>query len=159
MPQKLKITLGIIAFIILCFVIDLLCIFNINRPLFAVQARKPYTYIGLLYDTYNCPEYSVPQIKTKGTKFSCAVDKINIGNVVEIKDTTKNIKDFSCDEALEEFYEDEQYEYFYNCIKGKYIIVKYKNGFEETVEDALKNGTITISDLDKYNIEYIKYKK
>ena len=64
-----------------------------------------------------------------------------------------------CAEALEGFYEDENYQYYYSCIKGKYIVAKYENGYEEKVSDALKYGTITISDLDKYNIGYIKYDK
>ena len=41
------------------------------------------------------------------------------------------------------------------------MVVRYENGYEETISNALKYGTITISDLDKFNIEYIKndYKK
>ena len=36
------------------------------------------------------------------------------------------------------------------------MIVKYESGFEETISDALKYGTIKISDLDRFNIDYIK---
>ena len=37
MKKWLKITLGVVGGIILLFAIDLICIFTINRPLFAVK--------------------------------------------------------------------------------------------------------------------------
>lgn len=162
MKKFIKIFLIIIGIIILSVIIDLICIFTINRPLFAIKDDCDCTYFiyrGLFYNTYNCPEYSVPQIKTKGTKFSCAISRFNIYKVIDIVDTTKDIKDFACAEALEEFYEDDDHIYYYNCIKSKYMIVRYESGYEETVSNALKNGTINISDLDIYGIDYIKYDK
>lgn len=156
MKKFIKIFLIIISFIFISIIIDLVCIFTINRPIFAIKVRTPYTYIGIFYDTYNCPEYSIPQIKAKGTKFSCSNVMVDIGDVVEIIDTTKDIKDFACAEALEKFYSDDNYAYYWNCIKNKYMIVRYESGFEETISSALKNGTITISDLDRYGISYIK---
>lgn len=163
MKKILKIILVIINIIVLCIVIDLICIFTIHRPLFAIRTDNDDSiniiYKGIFYNTYNCHEYSIPQIKMKGTKFTCAVGKIDIGKVTEIVDTTKEIKNFACAENLEQFYEDENYDYYYDCMKGKYIIVRYESGYEETVANALKYGTITISDLDKYNIYYIKYEK
>ena len=163
MKKSFKIILLIIVIIIICIIIDLICIFTINRPLFAIRTENEgavnKVYKGLLYDTYDCPEYSIPQIKLKGTKFNCAVERIDIGKVTEIVDTTKDEKNFTCAEILEQFYEDENYDYFYNCTKGKYIIVKYESGYQETVENALKYETITIEDLESYNIDYITTNK
>ena len=65
----------------------------------------------------------------------------------------------STDTALEKFYEDDENEYYYGSIKSEYVIVKYTDGSTETVSSALKNGKITLSDLDKYNISYIKQSK
>ena len=159
MKKHLKIILVLIILVILSILIDLVCIFTINRPLFAIQTNKDIqVYKGLFFDAYNCLEYSIPQIKRKGVKFSCSTLKVNIGSL-KIVDTTLNIKDFTCAEALEEFYEDDTYKYYYSCIKSKYVIVKYENGYEETVSSALKNKTIRIEDLDRYNINYIKYEK
>lgn len=161
MKKIMKIIIGFIVVIILSIVIDLVCIFTINRPIF-VTSEDYGTYAiykGLFFDTYNCLEYSIPQIKGKGTKFNCASVKLEVAKVIDIIDKTKDIKDFTCDSALELFYEDDTYEYYYNCIKSKYIVVKYENGYEEEVKDALKKGTIKISDLDKYNISYIKGEK
>lgn len=159
MKKIIKIFLIIISIIIFSIIIDLICIFTINRPIFAIKDDCDCLYSiykGIFYDTYNCPEYSIPQIKAKGTKFSCDISRTDIGNVVDVVDTTKNIKNFACAEALEEFYSDDSYTYYWSCIKDKYMIVKYESGFEETISSALKNGTIKISDLDKYDINYIK---
>ena len=161
MKRFIKIFLVIIGIIILSIIIDMICIFSINRPIFAIKDDCDCLYSiyrGLFYDTYNCPEYSVSQIKAKGTKFSCADVGADIGDVIDIIDTSKNL-DFICPEALEEFYSDDNYTYYWSCIKNTYVIVIYESGFEETVSNALKNGTITISDLDRYGISYIKYKK
>ena len=149
----------LILVLVLLVILDLVCIFNISRPLFAIKENNGYVYRGLFYDTYNCPEYSIPQIKSKTAKFNCAIDCKDVGKVNEIVDTTKSIENFACAEALESFYEDNDYIYFWGCMKNQYMIVRYESGFEETISDALKYGTITISDLDRYNISYIKQEK
>lgn len=38
-------------------------------------------------------------------------------------------------------------------------IVIYSNGYQETVKSSLEYGDITIEDLEKNNIEFIKQKK
>lgn len=163
MRKWVKIILGVFGGIILLFVIDLICIFTIKKPLFAIKEDTGdsvnIVYRGLLYDTLYCHEYSMPQIKAKGTKISCAVERVEIGKVVSIKDKTKNKLNFACAEVLQSFYEDDMYKYFWNCMKNKYMIVQYESGFEEPVSDALKYGTITISDLDRFDISYYKEEK
>lgn len=159
MNKIIKFLLIVICSFIIIIGFDLICIFTINRPILAIQARTPYTYTGLFYNTYNCPEYSMPQIKLKSTKFSCAVGSNNFGKVINIIDKTKNIDNFVCAEALEEFYQDDNYIYYWNCIKNNYIVVKYEDGSSELVSDALINGSITINELDNFNIKYIKYEK
>lgn len=95
MKKWLKITLGVIGGIILLFIIDLICIFTINRPLFAIKKDNGNVYKGIFYDTYNCLEFSVPQIKAKGTKFSCA--KVDINKNKESSFKTTKIKNVSID--------------------------------------------------------------
>lgn len=160
MKKYLKAIFLIISFIILSVIIDIFFILKINRPIFAIRVDEGdsinIVYKGLFYDTYNCAEYSMALIKSKGTKFNCS---ISIGEVIEIVDTTKQMKNFLCSEALESFYEDETYNFYWSCIKNDYIIVKYSSGYEEPVSQSLKNGKITINDLKKYDIDYIKQKK
>ena len=159
MKKVVKIIVLVLCIIVLCIIVDLAFIFTINRPLFAVPVRQPYTYTGIFYNTYNCPEYSMPQIKSKGVKFACGITRTEFSKVLEIVDTTKDIKNFTCAEALEGFYEDDKYNYFYSCMKSKYMIVRYESGYEETIEEALRDGSITINDLEEYDISYIKYEK
>ena len=155
MKKSIKIILSIICIILIIIIVDMICIFTINRPLLAIKNNNVYK--GLFYDTYDCAEYAVPQIKLKGTKFTCA--NINFKKITNIIDKTKNIKDFACAEVLEQFYEDENYVYYFSCIKSEYIVVKYNDNTEDTVKKALENNVITINDLDKYNINYYKHKK
>ena len=75
--------------------------------------------------------------------------------VKELVDKTKEIKDFACAEALEGFYADNEYTYYWSCMKNDYMVVKYNSGYEETISVALKNGAIKIEDLDRFNISYI----
>lgn len=69
----LKTLLIIISVIVLLVVIDLVCIFVINRPIIAI--KKDNVYYGIFYDSYDCMEYSVLQIQPKNSKFSCVVSK------------------------------------------------------------------------------------
>ncbi len=156
MKSWIKIILFIIITIVFLIIVDIVCIFMLHKPLFAIQGIEPYSYNGVLYDVYYCPEYSTPQIHFKGSKFKCSVNSSSM-KVVKIDDTTKYIDDFVCAEMLEEFYSDEKYHYYFSCVKNEYIIAQYEDGSTEPVSDALKKGNIKISDLDLYNISYYKY--
>lgn len=59
-------------------------------------------------------------------------------------------------DALEYFYRDDTYYYYFSSIKSHYIIVRYKDGTEQNVKDALEVGKIKISDLDWFGIKYYK---
>ena len=61
--------------------------------------------------------------------------------------------------TLPKFFEDENYEYYYPSHKTEVVQVFFKNGDIMTVEDALKDGKITIDLLDKYGVEYKKIPK
>lgn len=74
-------------------------------------------------------------------------------NTIEIIDLTKNNSDISCSNE-EEFYKDETYIYYLPCT-SKYISVIY-NEEKFDIKTALTNKIIKLTDLDKYNIKYIK---
>ena len=74
-----------------------------------------------------------------------------------IVDSSKNNENFACDSALEEIYKDDEYIYYLPCQKSQYIKVIYApNEYQEGLKSSLEDGTIKISDLDEFNIEYIK---
>ena len=74
-------------------------------------------------------------------------------NTIEIIDLTKNNSDITCSNE-EEFYKDETYIYYLPC-NSKYISVIY-NEEKFDIKTALTNKIIKLTDLDKYNIKYIK---
>ena len=65
----------------------------------------------------------------------------------------------SYDNAFELFYTDDKYNYYFSNIISQYIIVEFDNGTKNNVKDALTAGEITISDLDKFEIQYSKTEK
>ncbi|MBQ8831578.1 MAG: hypothetical protein IJ017_08265 [Oscillospiraceae bacterium] len=76
-----------------------------------------------------------------------------VTHVVDIYDRAEE-EQLPCDEALELFYEDETNEYYFSCIKSHYIMVMDNTGRTVDVVTALNEGLITITDLDRYGIEY-----
>lgn len=157
MKKIIKIILLCAGFITLLVIVDLVCIFTIKRPLFAIKNNNQNVYKGIFYDTYDCFDYPTLQIKLKTTKFTCLTKNTSYENrIVSIKNVNENK---ICADALEEFYEDDEYTYYWRCIMDDFIIVEYENGSKQKVSESLKNKTITIKDLDDYNISYIKYSK
>ena len=78
--------------------------------------------------------------------------------ILEIEDKTKE-SNYTCAMALEKIYEDDKNEYYFSCIKSENIIVKYVNGESENIKYALKNGRVTLVDLNTWEIGYITKKK
>ena len=160
MKKIIKVIVILIIGTLLCFVLDIWSILTFSKPIFAIREDNGdsvnIVYRGLFYDTYNCMDHSIAMIKSKGSKYNCSVELINKREVVEIVDKTIELDNLACAQALQKFYEDDKYTYMWSCFKDSYIVVKYSDGYEETVSAALKNGTIKISDLDRYNIKYYK---
>ena len=157
MIKKILIVIGIIFGIILLDSIQAM-VFN-NNPIIKIKeyyngGNINYKSKGILVDTINCTNGKKNTV-IKGFSYSCNYE----GGNFTLVDKTKEIKDFACAEALEQFYEDENYTYYWNCIKNKHMIVEYNDGTNELISDALKNKHIDIQILDKFNINYIKYPK
>jgi len=75
-------------------------------------------------------------------------------HVVDIWDRTIT-EQIGCDTALEKFWEDEANEYYFGCIKSRYVMVMDSTGRTVDVVTALKEGLITVETLDHYSIKYI----
>ena len=73
---------------------------------------------------------------------------------IEIIDATYN-----CTKALELFYENDEYEYYFPCVKSTSIYVKFENGNKMLVVDALEQNKVTIDELIKAGLEVVKEKK
>ena len=59
-------------------------------------------------------------------------------------------------EALELFYKDDNYEYYFPSIKSDYVVVMDQDNNEINIKDALNNKMIKINDLEKANIKFYK---
>lgn len=149
MKRRIKIVLIVISLIIGIILLDSLqaLIFD-NNPIIGIQTRGMKKE-GILVETIHCGNGKHDTV-IKGFSYSCSYD----GGSFILVDNSK-----VCASMKSEFYQDENYIYYWDCIKGHDMIVKYNNGFEETIEEALKQGHIVIQDLDKFEINYIKEEK
>jgi len=156
--MKKTIVIILISLISLILIDTLLALVFNNNPIFKVRANYDggtiyYIDKGIFVDTYKCVNGKKDTV-IKGFSYTC--EEVDYYKIV---DTSKEIKDFSCDSALEKIYEDDNYTYYLNCIKSNYIKIRYNGGKEENIKYALENGHISIKDLDKFDIDYIKYEK
>lgn len=71
-----------------------------------------------------------------------------------IKSITDNSVGRVLPDVIEPFYEDHRCKYSFGNPISQYIIVKYKDGTEQNVKEALESGRIGITDLDSYGIHY-----
>ena len=87
MKKYLKWITIISATILVLLIIDLIFVFTFSKPLFGIKVDNSDSvntiYKGIFFDAYNCMEHSAPLIKSKGTKFNCAMDIKNVSNEVE----------------------------------------------------------------------------
>lgn len=75
-------------------------------------------------------------------------------NSIKIIDAT-----YSCNQSREKFYEDDNYVYYFPCIKSTSIFVKFPNGNKILVVKALEENKVTIDELIKAGLEVIKEDK
>lgn len=101
------------------------------------------------------PQADLKSLEEMGWKISYTDSTDTIKSIV---DTTKN-SDIATAQALEKFYENGGFDYYFSSIKSEYIIVTFKDGTKTTVTDALAKGQISLSDLDWFGIDYIKEPK
>lgn len=73
---------------------------------------------------------------------------------IEILDAT-----YICSESLEKFYEDDDYTYYFPCVKSSSVYVKFEDGTKVLVVDALNDKKVTIKELIDADLEIIKKKK
>lgn len=117
---------------------------------FSVGETIKVFYDGVVMESYPLQINSVTSIGQIGV----TTEK----TVVNIIDKTLDSDIATCD-ALEGFFSDDRYDYYYSSIRSEYVVVVYSDGSEETLNAALAKGVVTISDLDAYGIGYHKVPK
>lgn len=73
------------------------------------------------------------------------------GEDFEIIDTTE-----VCAEALEGIYSDNVYDYFLPCIKSQNITIKFNNGTEVSLKEAINSKMVTIKGLQEKGLVVYK---
>jgi len=90
------------------------------------------------------------------------IDSNFVDTIKEIKDITNNMNGMCFPDGfdvIESFFEDESYIYTFGSPISQYVVVEYTDGSTESINEALENGHVQITDLDKYNINYASVSK
>ena len=120
------------------------CYFNDQFVIFMKEANSSQPYFAIKVDNTDILEKRLESDETK------ILDSTVVNHEM--------YKEF-LDGGEYKFYEDENYEYYYTSHKSPVVTVWFKDGEHDTVENALKDGKITMDLLDKYGVEYIKKEK
>lgn len=104
---------------------------------------------------------SVDESAENSTEVSETVlDESGVSEKEEVTVTEIVVTGQALDASIDKFYEDEYYEYLFSALpQHEYVIVRYSDGTEQNVKEALEEGRITVFDLNKFNIEYLKSPK
>ena len=108
--KRFLIVIGVIVGIILLDSIQAL-VFD-NNPVIGIQTRN-MKKVGILVETIHCDNGKHNTV-IRGFSYSCSYN----GGTYKLVDKTKNNLTFSCAEALQSFYEDDHYNYYWNCMKN-----------------------------------------
>ena len=65
-----------------------------------------------------------------------------------------------CAQAIDYFYEDDNYKYYFTCIKSNSIYIKVENSnVEYSLKDALTEGIVNIRQLELNGLKFFKESK
>ena len=59
-------------------------------------------------------------------------------------------------DEVEEIYRDDEMVYWFPSIMSGVYVVVYSDGTEQGIKEALAEGKVSIADLDRFNIDYMK---
>ena len=82
-------------------------------------------------------------------------DNVNKDRKITLIDKSKGS---NCAQAIEYFYEDNAYKYYFTCIKSSsmYLLI---DGKEYPLKEALNNKVTTIKELEENGIKFLKQSK
>jgi len=85
---------------------------------------------------------------------------LNKNNIIKNKSKLQIIDaTYVCADAVEKFYEDDKYIYFFPCVKSDSVFVKFENGNKMLVVKALEEEKVTIDELLDAGLEVRKQEK
>lgn len=138
------------------FVIDSVYNNGTNFVIHVKQANHPQMVAEMVAGWMLTYTAKREEVKTC-TQFDADLNN-GIPLVTSIEDLTVK-QQLATDSALQPFFEDNEYVYSYPSIRSDYVIVKLTDGTQITAKEALEKGYISISDLDSWEIQYIREPK
>ena len=84
---------------------------------------------------------------------------LNKNNILSKKKLQIIDATYQCAEALEQFYEDDEYIYYFPCIQSDAVFVKFENDNKMLVTRALEDDKVTIEELIDAGLKVVKDKK
>lgn len=110
---------------------------------------------AILLLTAGCALAAEPEADPVPSETPMPVPDPDVVTVTDIVDRAET-EFLATDDALEGFWRDEAYTYYFSSIKSHYIIVHYSDGTQLPVREAMARGDVTIADLDRFGIGYYK---
>lgn len=101
---------------------------------------------------------STPNSQSKEPSISSSSRNSNSNQTKKITIIDKSDPDASCASAIEYYYEDNEYKYYFTCIKSPSIYVKI-NDKEYNIKYALNNHIVTIKELESSGFKPLKESK
>lgn len=101
---------------------------------------------------------STPNSQPKEPSISSPSRNNNSNQTKKITIIDKSDPDASCASAIEYYYEDNEYKYYFTCIKSPSIYVKI-NDKEYNIKYALNNHIVTIKELESSGFKLLKESK
>lgn len=170
MKKILKIIILIIIIWLILFWTDYIFIKKFDKPIFMIRTTiyedggtKEYYGFGYKLIKYNLIDgYKENHIGTWFMKYNPTKYENPLIDVIsdfKIIDKTE-----VCAQSLEKFYEDEEYEYYFSCIKSNNIFINIGKNFlgEDIIyslKDALNEKIVTIEKLEKNGLSFSKVRK
>ncbi len=146
----LRVLVILVIGFVLMFLFDLLSMSRGTKPLIVIDEFS-YEYEEAIYTEYTSLGY---KIVIKEIGFIKEGSLHSVFEETKPDDLTFIVRDKTgdiCPAGELMFYEDEHFEYYFNCKKNVYIEIDRE---EYPISDALKDGLVTIKDLeDKVNFE------
>ncbi len=145
MKKIFIVLIAIVIILVSIITIDYLIARSNKIPFLAIKETKDNVkiYKGLFYEVNVCNgnvAFNASVICPKDLDFAI-VDETEI-----------------CAEALELFYEDDHYKYYFPCMKSSTTFIK-KDGKKITIKEALEKEVITIDSLLKTGLSFIREEK
>jgi hypothetical protein len=109
--------------------------------------------VAAVFAGCDTPEESKSDTSSKDSHLSTS-ENISEQLTFVIENRMREIEAFP--DEVEEIYRDDEMVYWFPSIMSGVYVVVYSDGTEQGIKEALAEGKVSIADLDRFNIDYMK---